>query len=132
MRSSELRVKLAPSIAEAIGSIAAGRGLLPATLAAVALGEYVEKQSENAKLQRMVVLDVSKRMAESMTDERLEKIIGSGISPESMAAAAQIFSAAEEGKAGQAGSSAAPEAAASASPAALAVGGAGDRVRSAT
>lgn len=75
-RTEEVRVKLAPSMAAEFGEIAAARGLLPATLAAVALGEYVEKYRQNAQLQRMVALDASKRMSEwSMDEETLGKAI---------------------------------------------------------
>ena len=37
-RTEELRVKLAPSLAAEFSAIAQGRGVLPATLAALALG----------------------------------------------------------------------------------------------
>lgn len=67
-RSVEVRVKLSPALADDFYSIAEGRGLLPATLAAVALGEYVERYRQQATISRMVALDASKRMTESMSD----------------------------------------------------------------
>jgi hypothetical protein len=75
-RSVEVRVKLSPALADEFAGIAAGRGLLPATLAAVALGEYVEKYRRDVQLQRMVAVDMSKRMSEaSMSEEALTKAI---------------------------------------------------------
>lgn len=80
-RSSEIRVKLAPSMAEEFGEIARARGLLPATLAAAALGEYVEKYRQNLQVQRMVAVDVSKRMSEmSFDEEKLGKAIAQAMS----------------------------------------------------
>lgn len=80
-RSVEVRVKLAPGLADEFGAIAGGKGLLPATLAAVALGEYVEKYRQNAQLQRMVAVDMSKRMAESsLNEEVLGKAIADAMS----------------------------------------------------
>lgn len=67
-RSEEVRVKLAPALAAEFSAIAAGKGLLPATLAAVALGEYCEKYRQQIQLQRMVAVDASKRMAAMALD----------------------------------------------------------------
>lgn len=67
-RSEEVRVKLAPALAAEFAAIAAGKGLLPATLAAVALGEYCERHRQQIHLQRMVAVDTSKRMADMVLD----------------------------------------------------------------
>lgn len=67
-RSVEVRVKLSPALAEEFSSIAEGRGLLPATLAAAALGEYVERHRQQAAIARMVAIDASKRMTEAFSD----------------------------------------------------------------
>jgi len=67
-RSVEVRVKLSPALADEFNSIAEGRGLLPATLAAVALGEYVERHRQQASISRMVAMDASKRMADYMSN----------------------------------------------------------------
>lgn len=67
-RSVEVRVKLSPALAEAFSAIAEARGLLPATLAASALGEYVERHHQQASIARMVALDAGKRLTASMTD----------------------------------------------------------------
>ena len=92
-RTEEVRVKLAPAMASEFGEIAKARGLLPATLAAVALGEYVEKYRQNAQLQRMVALDASKRMAGLISDgEALGKAIAQAMSNPELTA---LFSDAE-------------------------------------
>ena len=53
-RTEELRVKLAPALSAEFSAIAQGRGVLPATLAALALGEYVEKYRRDQQLVRLV------------------------------------------------------------------------------
>ena len=79
-RSVEVRVKLSPSLSDEFSAIAEGRGLLPATLAAVALGEYVERHRQQASIARMVALDASKRMADVFTDgDKLGKLIGAAM-----------------------------------------------------
>lgn len=80
-RSVEVRVKLSPALAEEFSVIAAGRGLLPATLAAVVVGEFVEKYRQNAQLQKMVAIDMSKRFAGGyMGPEVLGKAVADAIS----------------------------------------------------
>jgi len=80
-RSVEVRVKLSPALAEEFGVIAAGRGLLPATLAAVVVGEFVEKYRQNAQLQKMVAIDMSKRLAGGFMDpDVLGKAVADAIS----------------------------------------------------
>lgn len=75
-RSEEVRVKLAPAILAEFSAIAEGRGLLPATLAAVALGEYVERYRRDGQLARMMVLDASKRMVDSFGEGcAVEKVL---------------------------------------------------------
>lgn len=80
-RTEEVRVKLAPALASEFSEIAKARGLLPATLAAVALGEYVEKYRQNAQIARMVAIDASKRMSEyAMSEEAIGKAIAQALS----------------------------------------------------
>lgn len=67
-RSEEIRVKLSPALAQEFAAIAEGKGLLPATLAAVALGEYCEKWRQQLQLRRMVAVDMSKRMSDFALD----------------------------------------------------------------
>lgn len=110
MRNVEVRVKLAPSIAEALARIGERRGLLPATLAAAALGEWIERQEQTAQLQRLSVLDAGKRFADSLTDERLEKVFSGVLTADVLREIAAT--AATEGLAGQGVSSAGPQAAA--------------------
>jgi predicted transcriptional regulator len=79
-RSVEVRVKLSPALAEEFSTIAEGRGLLPATLAATALGEYVERHRQQAVIARLVALDASKRMAASMSDpEAMAKVMAAAL-----------------------------------------------------
>lgn len=83
-RTVEVRLKLAPALAEEFASIAESRGLLPATLGAVVVGEYVEAQRQKAVLQRLTVEDMSRRMSEfSFNEELLGKAIAEAMqSPE--------------------------------------------------
>jgi hypothetical protein len=79
-RTVELRLKLAPTIAEEFGAVAESRGLVPATLAAVVLGEYLEAQRQKLQVQRMVAVDMGKRMSEfSFSEEVLGKAIAEAI-----------------------------------------------------
>ena len=111
-RTEELRVKLAPSLSAEFSAIAQGRGVLPATLAALALGEYVEKHRRDQQLARLVALDTSKRMSDAMAsgvfEASMEKMLGDP------AILGGVLSVLEPGSvgAGGSGSSAGPEAAA--------------------
>lgn len=79
-RSEEIRVKLSPDLAAEFSGIAGGRGLLPATLAAVALGEYVERYRREVSVQRMVALDMSKRMSDlALSEESIAKAVASAL-----------------------------------------------------
>jgi len=129
-RVAEVRVKLQEDMAGAFGLIAQRRGVPAATLACLVLGEYVGKMEEQGKLQRLVALDASKRLSESFTEEKIEKLLATVFTPDAIAGVFSVLQQAEEVAAGQAGSSAGPEAAA------LSQGGAApsdrDRVRTAT
>lgn len=79
-RSVEVRVKLSQALSDDFAAIAEGRGLLPATLAATALGEYVERHRQQASISRMVALDASKRMSDVFTDpEKLGKLMAAAL-----------------------------------------------------
>lgn len=79
-RSVEVRVKLAPGLADEFSAIADSRGLLPATLAAVALGEYVDKYRRDLQVQRMVAIDMSKRMVDQhFNEEAIGKAIAAAM-----------------------------------------------------
>lgn len=129
-RTTEVRVKLSPEIAEAFSGYAGQLGVLPATLAALVVGEYVDKRSESARLTRLALLDASKRAAESFTPEALVAAQArlAMEQPELIIAAqAALDRVPMDGVGGKAGSSAVPEAAA---PPRGTRGG--DRVRNAT
>lgn len=80
-RSVEVRVKLSQGLSDEFSAIADARGLLPATLAATALGEYVERHRQQASITRMVALDASKRMADAFTDpDKLSKLMAAALS----------------------------------------------------
>lgn len=111
-RTEELRVKLAPALSSEFAAIAQGRGVLPATLAALALGEYVEKHRRDQQLVRLVALDTSKRMSDAMSSGAFEASMAKVFGDPSMVGA--LLSVLEPGSvgAGGSGSSAGPEAAA--------------------
>lgn len=95
-RSVEVRVKLSQGLSDEFSAIADARGLLPATLAATALGEYVERHRQQASISRMVALDASKRMAEVFTDsEKLGKLIAAAMSEPSVVALINDLKASE-------------------------------------
>ena len=86
-RSVEVRVKLSQGLSDEFSAIAEARGLLPATLAATALGEYVERHRQQAAITRMVALDASKRMADSFTDpDKLAKLMATALAEPSVVA----------------------------------------------
>lgn len=95
-RSVEVRVKLSPALSDEFSAIAEGRGLLPATLAAAALGEYVERHRQQASISRMVALDASKRMSDLLTDgDKLGKVIAAALAEPSVVAMLQDIRASE-------------------------------------
>ena len=116
-RTEELRVKLAPALSAEFSAIAQGRGY-SRPLAALALGEYVERYRRDRHLVQLVALDTSKRMSASFASgqfaESMAKVFGDP------AMLQGILSVLEPGSvcAGGSGSSAGPEAAAGGAPAA--------------
>lgn len=95
-RSVEVRVKLSQALSDEFSAIAEGRGLLPATLAAAALGEYVERHRQQASISRMVALDASKRMSDLLTDgDKLGKVIAAALAEPSVVAMLQDIRASE-------------------------------------
>ena len=86
-RSVEVRVKLSQGLSDEFSAIAEARGLLPATLAATALGEYVERHRQQASITRMVALDASKRMADTFTNpDKLAKLMATSLAEPTVAA----------------------------------------------
>ena len=95
-RSVEVRVKLSQALSDEFAAIAEGRGLLPATLAAVALGEYVERHRQQASISRMVALDASKRMADVFTDaDKVGRLMAAALSDPSVVALINDLKASE-------------------------------------
>jgi len=95
-RSVEVRVKLSQGLSDEFSAIAEARGLLPATLAAAALGEYVERHRQQSSITRMVALDASKRMADVFTDaEKLGKLMAAALSEPSVLALIHDLKASE-------------------------------------
>ena len=111
-RTEELRVKLAPALSAEFSAIAQGRGVLPATLAALALGEYVEKYRRDQQIVKLVAIDSSKRMhaalASGQFEQSMAKLFGD---PAMMGTLLSVLEPGSVG-AGGSGSSAVPEAAA--------------------
>ena len=111
-RTEELRVKLAPALSAEFSAIAQGRGVLPATLAALALGEYVEKYRRDQQIVRLVAMDSSKRMHDALASGQFEQSMAKLFGDPAMMGT--LLSVLEPGSvgAGGSGSSAVPEAAA--------------------
>lgn len=95
-RSVEVRVKLSQGLSDEFSAIAEARGLLPATLAAAALGEYVERHRQQASISRMVALDASRRIADVFTDaDTLGRLMASTLSEPSVVAPINDLKASE-------------------------------------
>ena len=113
-RIAEVRVKLQPELLQQFDVVAQRRGVPAATLAALVIGEFVEKQGENTKIQHMVALDMSKRLSAGLDESKLMAAFAD-IDPAIIKSWGALLSStpdSEVGLAGKAGSSAAPEAAA--------------------
>ena len=131
-RTEELRVKLAPALSAEFSAIAQGRGVLPATLAALALGEYVEKYRRDQQIVRLVAMDSSKRMHDALASGQFEQSIAKLFGDPAMMGT--LLSVLEPGSvgAGGSGSSAGPEAAAGSGMCPAGTRPGPDRVRTAT
>lgn len=75
-RNAEIRVKVDPEMELAIADIAKSRGLPPATLAAVVLGEYVEAYRSRMALQTQAFMTLinSQSLNEAMERGMVEGI----------------------------------------------------------
>lgn len=125
-RVAEVRVKLQPELLQQFDAVAQGRGVPASTLAALVIGEFVEKHAENKLVQRLVALDMTKRLA-TQFDESAIAASFAGLDPAVMDRLFASIATAERA-AGQAGSSVGPEVAAPPCD----EGAGGDRVRTAT
>lgn len=110
MRNAEVRVKLEPSVADRLNDAARAKGMLPATLAAFVVGDYLEKRDKEARLQELIARDTAGRMLEAFAAGS----IPFELSPGTADLLRQVLSLPESegGLAGGTGSSASPEAAA--------------------
>lgn len=113
-RTTEIRVKLAPSMAEQFDLVAANRGMLPASLAALVLGEYLENLQEKRRLNTLTVAAMSKEIVNAFTPEKLVATVKLVMADPDLLEKikAHIPTDAESGQAGRPESSAGPEAAA--------------------
>lgn len=111
-RTLEIRIKLSPAMAAEFGHIAESFGMLPASLAAQVVGEYVEQRREKRRLTNLAIAASTKEMMDTGKLAQAFKQVFSD--PEVLKAISQLDSSAG-GQAWQAGSSAGPEAAAATS-----------------
>lgn len=66
-RTREVRVKLQPDMLTAFEEISRRRGVAPATLAAVIIGEYIERNELNQQYQRGAIESVVQQMIGELT-----------------------------------------------------------------
>lgn len=79
MRNVEVRVKLSPEIHSDLSALATRRGLLPASLAAVIVGEYLDKYMEQKQLMSKALDANLTRMADSFTGDALQGLLSSPV-----------------------------------------------------
>lgn len=79
MRNVEVRVKLSPEIHSDLSALATRRGLLPASLAAVIVGEYLDKYMEQKQLMSKALDANLSRMAEAFTGEAFHGFLSSPV-----------------------------------------------------
>lgn len=61
-RTGDVRIKLAPEMRERLDVIAQAYGFPLATMAAVAVAEWVNSKEQNSKNQRMMLMDVGRQL----------------------------------------------------------------------
>lgn len=61
-RTGDVRIKLAPEMRERLDSIAQSYGFPLATMAAVAVAEWVNTKEQNSKNQQMMLMDVGRQL----------------------------------------------------------------------
>jgi hypothetical protein len=62
-RTGDCRIKLAPDMYERLETLAKAHGFPLATMAAVAVAEWVITKEQTAKNQRMMLMDIGRQMA---------------------------------------------------------------------
>lgn len=75
-RTSDCRVKLAPSVLERLERVADRFGMPSATYAAFAIADHLDRYEANQRLARMAVMDVARNSGMNMTDEHFERVFG--------------------------------------------------------
>lgn len=75
-RTYEVRVKLQPEMAARLEELARCRGVPPATLAALVLGEYVDRCEKNQKHQAMAILEASRMLMRELGPQVGESLDG--------------------------------------------------------
>ena len=65
-RTGDCRIKLAPDMYERLETLAKAHGFPLATMAAVAVAEWVNTKEQAASNQRMMLLDIGRKMAGDM------------------------------------------------------------------
>lgn len=79
MRSVEVRLKLSPEIHSDLSALATRRGLLPASLAAVIVGEYLDKYMEQKQLMSSALDANLSRMAQAFTGDAFQGLLNSPV-----------------------------------------------------
>ena len=65
-RTGECRVKLSPEMMARLDALATAHGFPMATMAAVAVAEWINSKEQNAKNQKMMMLDMGRQIAGEM------------------------------------------------------------------
>lgn len=85
-RTGDCRIKLAPDMMERLEALAKANGFPVATMAAVAVGEWVNTKEQAQRNQRMLMLDVGRqigggmqKMFEAMADDPEVQVVSEGI-----------------------------------------------------
>jgi len=78
-RTDSLRIKLAPSMAERYESAASDFGMPTSTLAAFALSQWMIEYENKAKLSRAAMLELTRKLSEEFSGEKLEKGIAAAV-----------------------------------------------------
>ena len=79
-RTDSIRVRLSPEMMDRFEQLAKGYGMPPATLGAFAVARFVQQEENNAKLNRMAVLDATRNSSDKLdqvfSEDSMEKILG--------------------------------------------------------
>jgi len=78
-RTESVRVKLSPQMSQKLEGLAVEHGMPTSTLAAFAISHWINDQEQKAKMQKLAILDASRRMAESFDPERMEKALAAAL-----------------------------------------------------